>query len=59
MTKSVINDQQIKGPFGFYEVNQGEGGSDNVRFSLSETLGGRETTKSASRECLSTIVSEE
>ena len=38
MTKRVINDQQIKRPFSFYEVNQGDGGSDIVRFSLSETL---------------------
>jgi hypothetical protein len=38
MTKSVINDQQIKEPFGLQEVNQGDGGSDIVRFSLSETL---------------------
>jgi hypothetical protein len=38
MTKSVINDHQIQGPFGLLEVNQGDGGSDIVRFSLSETM---------------------
>ena len=32
MTKSVINDQQIKGPFGLQEVNQDDGGSrDRIR----------------------------
>jgi hypothetical protein len=37
-TKSVINDQQIMGPFGLQEVNQEDGGSDYVRFCLVKSL---------------------